>query len=200
MIKVKQLIIGKHEKLESGLLGISSTVTLIQSDKNILVDTGSFKDKDNLIGSLKKENLTPKDIDIVILTHTHIDHCINLHLFPNANIYCKFLGKYPGQMHVPEQGALQRTKIEDNTVIAENVYLLLTPGHTNDSISVVVCNDNKTIVISGDAFFSEKSLHITPPKIIIADLNQYDKSREKILNIADYIIPGHGKMFKVDHC
>ena len=27
-----------------------------------------------LISELKKENLTPKDIDIVILTHTHLDH------------------------------------------------------------------------------------------------------------------------------
>jgi hypothetical protein len=29
-------------------------------------------------------------------------------------------------------------------------------------------------------------------------MNQLIESRKKILNIADYIIPGHGKIFKVD--
>jgi glyoxylase-like metal-dependent hydrolase (beta-lactamase superfamily II) len=197
MVKVKQLIVGNHKMLENGLLGISSTVTLIKTDKNILVDTGSFKEKDNLIEALQKEGLTPKDIDIVILTHTHIDHCMNLHLFFNAKVYCKFLGKYPGQMHSIKQGVLQRTEIKDNVEVAENVSLLLTPGHTNDSISVIVSDKKNKIVICGDAFYSEKNVDNDPLDIVTANISDYKKSRDKILKIADYIIPGHGKMFKV---
>jgi len=146
---------------------------------------------------LKKHGLAPKDIDIVILTHTHIDHCMNLHLFANAKVYCKFLDKYPGLVHNIEQGALQRATIEDGTVVAENVSLLLTPGHTNDSISVVVSNSDKKTIVSGDAFYSEKNVDNDPLDFVTSDMGQYNESRKKILAIADYIIPGHGKMFKV---
>ncbi|NPU85944.1 MAG: N-acyl homoserine lactonase family protein [Syntrophaceae bacterium] len=74
---------------------------LLQSGgRNILVDTGindGFIVDGKAWGALpaeggavlvqkglEKENLTPKDIDTVILTHLHNDHAGNCHLFPDA--------------------------------------------------------------------------------------------------------------------
>jgi hypothetical protein len=37
-----------------------------------------------------------------------------------------------------------------------------------------------------------------PEVELIYNLEGYKNSREKILAIADYIVPGHGAMFKVD--
>jgi len=198
-MEYKVLVEGKHEKQEEKVM-IGSTVTLIKTDKNIIVDTGSFLDRDKLIAELKKQNLTPEDIDIVILTHLHLDHIVNVDLFKNAKVYCKFRGgEYPGQFHTPQEGCLQRTKIDDNVEIADNVKFLLTPGHSMDCISVLVETEKGKIVISGDAIASEEwaSKEKQPDKIVIPHVEEYNKSREKILKIADYIIPGHGKMFKV---
>jgi glyoxylase-like metal-dependent hydrolase (beta-lactamase superfamily II) len=199
---VKVLIPGFHAKNEEGQLRLFSTVTLIKSDKNIIVDTGSFLEKDRIVEELKKENLTPKDIDIVVLTHLHLDHIVNTYLFENAKIFCKFKGQtgYPGQFHTPKLGLAQRTDIKENVKLAEDVEFLETPGHTEDMVSVVVNTSEGKIVVAGDALADEKmtNLENKPPVMILSSEADYDNSRKKILEIADYIIPGHGDMFKVE--
>ena len=200
MAKTKVLVEGKHKK-ENDKIKIGSTVTLIKTDKNIIVDTGSFLDKDKIIAELKKEKLTLEDIDIVILTHLHLDHVINTYLFKNAKIYCKFKGNdYPGQLHIPLEGALQRIEINDNIEIAKDVKIILTPGHSDDMISVIVKTEQGVIVIAGDAISDESwaDLKKQPDSFVIMNIEKYNETRKKILKIADYIIPGHGKMFKVN--
>ena len=78
------------------------SVTLVQGGgHNILVDTGVDTEDlvkkqlwDELITTchgvvwaLEQVDLTPEDIDIVILTHAHIDHISGVCRFPNARIY-----------------------------------------------------------------------------------------------------------------
>ena len=203
MAEVKVLIEGVHKVIdkEKLRLKIGSTVSLIKTNKNIIVDTGSFLDKEKIIDELKKEDLTPENIDIVILTHLHLDHTVNTYLFRNAKIFCKFSKPnkdYPGQFHYPKEGSIERTEINDNIKVAEDVTFLLTPGHTPDSISVVVNTEKGKIVITGDAFPSEDFLDLSKEPIpYLVDIRAFNESRNKIIKIADYIVPGHGKMFKV---
>lgn len=197
--EVKVLIKGKHEKIDD-ILRIKSTVTLIKSDKNILVDTGSFLERQELIDNLKKEKLTSEDIDIVVLSHLHLDHVVNVDLFNKAQIFCKFNGNcYPGQVHTPFNGELKRIEIQDGVKIAENVEFLLTPGHSNDMVSVLIKTDEGNVVVAGDGIPSEDwaDLNKAIDPILVNDVGLYNSSRKKILDMADYIIPGHGNMFKV---
>ena len=53
MAEVKVLVEGIHEKVD-GKLKVGSSVSLIKSDLNIVVDTGSFLDKNKIIDELKK--------------------------------------------------------------------------------------------------------------------------------------------------
>ena len=61
--------------------------------------------------------------------------------------------------------------------------------------------DNETILNShGEKykignFFNKKDIFIDP---YMKNEKQLIESRRKILDIADYVIPGHGKMFKVE--
>jgi len=199
MVEVKILVEGKHE-FKDDKLEIGSTVSLIKTDKNIIVDTGSFLDKDKIISGLKEENLTCDDIDIVILTHLHLDHLVNTYLFKNAKIFCKFTGGgYSGQFHTPSEGCLQGAEIFDNAKIAEDVEFLLTPGHTVDMISVLVKTDKGNIVVCGDAMPSKNFIDMEKKPIVnlIYNLELFDESRKKILDVADYIIPGHGGLIKI---
>ncbi len=197
MAQVKVLVEGKHqfsgEKLEIG-----STVTLVKTDKNIIVDPGYYPDADKLIESLKNEGLAPEDIDIVVLTHLHLDHTINVHLFPQAKIYCKLRSAgYPGQFHNLEQGYLVQADMSDGLELAEDVEILLTPGHMDGHISLLVHTPEGKIVIAGDALAMESLINLSKEPTLFDDLAQYNESRKKVLKVADFIVPGHGPMFKV---
>jgi len=68
-----------------------SIVYLIQlPNQNILIDTSSKENSKELISSLQFLNISPEDINIIILTHAHYDHTENINLFPNAKIYGDF--------------------------------------------------------------------------------------------------------------
>jgi len=201
MVEVKVLVEGKHEPINEEKLAIGSTVTLIKGEENILVDTGNFLDREKILKELKKEDLTSEDIDKVILTHLHLDHLVNVDLFNKAKIYMKFRGgkNYPGQYHVLSKGYVTRFDLSDGVEISKDVCVIHTPGHSEDLISVVVNTDKGKVVIAGDAISTKDWADLTKKIDLtkVTSVEEFDNSRKRILGIADYIIPGHGKMFKV---
>ncbi len=199
MATVEVLIVGHHSKNAENRPKIGSTVTLIRGSKNIIVDTGSFLDKDRLINALNRENLTPEDIDMVIITHLDLDHIVNTYLFKNAKIFCKFRGgEYPGQTHFPAEGCLERTDLVKKDLIDKDIEIISTPGHAEDMISVIVNTPEGKVAIAGDAIPGKEWLDFNrQPSELVTDVAKFNKSRVKILEKADYIIPGHGDMFRV---
>lgn len=199
MATVKVLIVGYHSKNVENRPKIGSSVTLIRGSKNIIVDTGSFLDKDRLINALNRENLAPEDIDMVIITHLDLDHIVNTYLFKNAKIFCKFRGgEYPGQTHFPAEGCLERTDLLKKDLIDKDIEIIFTPGHAEDMISVIVNTPEGKVAIAGDAIPGKEWLDFNrQPSKLVTDVEKFNKSRVKILEKADYIIPGHGDMFRV---
>lgn len=198
MTRVKVLIKGIHEEIE-GIMHASSTVSLIQSqDKNILVDSGSFGDRKKLIEALKKESLEPKDIDILIVTHAHLDHTANLDLFKNAEIYAKHSPSSKGSIFHGNSNEIIGKGVDlENHKITDDVLTILTPGHLESHISVVVNTHEGVYVICGDAISKEEYTHGIHKPRRAWNWEEYEKSRKRILEIADFIIPGHGEVFKV---
>ena len=163
------------------------TITLVKSSKNVIVDTGNIGDSKIISQKLSDEGLSFGDIDFVVNTHWHSDHNSNNGFFENAAIIdfhsCNKKGKFDF--------------IENDFVIDSNVRVIKTPGHSPFDISVVVQVDGKTFVVAGDIFENEKDHDGKEAKSWSADWKQQTESRNKILSIADWIIPGHGKMFRV---
>jgi glyoxylase-like metal-dependent hydrolase (beta-lactamase superfamily II) len=63
----------------------SSTCTLVMDGGHrVIVDTGLSHQEDALVAALTCRGLRPADVDIVINTHLHVDHCGNNSIFPNA--------------------------------------------------------------------------------------------------------------------
>ncbi|MEK6859517.1 MAG: MBL fold metallo-hydrolase [Nanoarchaeota archaeon] len=195
MAEVKVLIEG-YAREEGDAEAASCTTTLIkENDLNIIVDPGM--NRGLLLESLKKEKLSIKDINYVILTHTHIDHCLLAGIFEKAIILddsstYTFDGKIKGH---------------DGKVPGTNIKIIKTPGHDQFHCSVVVdTKDLGKVVVAADVFWwTDNEEQKTDRKSIMNHKDPYMKnekqlmeSRNKILEIADYIIPGHGKMFKVE--
>ncbi|MBI5151865.1 MAG: MBL fold metallo-hydrolase [Candidatus Pacebacteria bacterium] len=169
------------------------SITLLLSHKRCLVDLGIPQDKDLILSSLQKHALKPKDIDVVVLTHSDVDHIGNMNLFPDA----VFIG---GSDVI--QGDLFREFFKEKYVIDENISVIHTPGHDNRSISVLVRTDKGVVACTGDLFERENdwldSEKAETWEVWSQNKELQMKSRSMIWQIADYIVPGHGDIFKVD--
>ena len=174
------------------ILQASSTVTFISDDNhNIIVDSGLPGEGKKIISELSNLGFGIADIDIVINTHLHGDHIGNNALFSNA----KFIAH---EKELPARLNNVRV-INENYQVSENIKIIETPGHTPGSISVVVFSkkESKTYVVCGDALpIKDNYTEWVPPGI-----NFNPKialvSMKKIVDIADFVIPGHDKMFEI---
>ncbi|MDY6966083.1 MAG: MBL fold metallo-hydrolase [Halobacteriota archaeon] len=173
MARVKVIKEG-HLRLMGGIVaGGSSTVTLVDSDKKIIVDTGVSRDRREIISGLEKEGLKPEDIDIVINTHPHGDHTGNNNLFSSATVFDNW----------------------DSAKICDGVEMIHTPGHTKNCYSVLVETDKGKVAIVGDLISLEDDL-VTGRRPHSFDFKLQKENRKKILEIADYIVVGHGGLIQ----
>lgn len=142
MAKVKILIEG-YAREEDSTEFASSTTTLIQEvDLNIIVDPGM--NRELLLEALRKENLSPDEINYVILTHYHLDHSLLAGVFEKAKIL--------------DDGDIYSWdgKIESHggKVPGTDIKIIKTPGHDMFHCSVLVpTEDFGKIVIAGDIFW-----------------------------------------------
>ena len=75
----------------------------------------------------------------------------------------------------------------------DDIRIIKTPGHSSDSITLLVKTEQGTIAVCGDVFWKENSSEDDP---YASDKEKLKESRGKVLEMADYIIHGHGGMFK----
>lgn len=164
------------------------TIILIKSSKNIIVDTGLPKDKETILKKLKANGLTPEKIDYVICTHGDADHISNNNLFPQAVLIVGF-DIYHADV---------ATFFQKNFKIDDNVTVTAMTGHDERSIGVLVKTINGLVAITGDLFEYEADWKNAKNWIAFSKQpKQHIKNRAKVWELADYIVPGHGPMFKV---
>lgn len=112
-------------------------------DKKVLIDTSSFENRNELLDDLKTLNIEPKDIDIVLLTHSHYDHIENIDLFKDAEIYISIKEKLSRNI---------KNKFKDVSKLKlDFVKAIPTPGHTAGSTSFFLPKEK--ILFSGDTLF-----------------------------------------------
>lgn len=182
---IKPGVLAIHPK-KGTILRAGSTVTLIRSDKNIIVDTGNAGEGKEILRGLEREGLEPREIDVLINTHSHVDHCANNQLFTRAVVICGHRLRGKGWI-----------RIRDGHQVCRGVRIVETPGHTFDHISVVVDTEDGKVVIAGDAISSKKYADdVGALPLVFVDEGKYIESKKKILRIADIIIPGHDEQFR----
>jgi len=193
MTQVKTFIEGYAKKTAGGWLA-SSTATLVQKNRlNIIVDPGI--NRALLLDKLAELNLSPQDIDYVLMTHFHPDHNYLSAIFENAKALDDEL-IYDNDKGTEHHGVVPGT----------NLKIIQTPGHEKFHASLVVPTQEGVYVIAGDVFWwsdneeqkTDRNNLIQHEDPFVKNKEALIKSREKVLEIADYIIPGHGKMFKVE--
>ncbi|MDD4161257.1 MAG: MBL fold metallo-hydrolase [Methanothrix sp.] len=158
----------------------SSVTIIIIGQQKIIVDSGLKGEEEQIQMALAKLGIKPEEIDGIVNTHSHSDHCGNNHLFFRAKVL----------------------SAKEGDIIAPGVWVLATPGHSMDSISVVVETKTKalqmrTIVIAGDALPTLGNLQKNVPPAFHVDHDLAVASMQRIMALADYVIPGHDFPFSI---
>ncbi|XP_061708671.1 metallo-beta-lactamase domain-containing protein 1 [Cydia pomonella] len=168
--------------------------TLITGTHNVVVDTMTAWDSQKIITALQKHNVSPDDINYVVSTHGHSDHIGNNNLFLNAKHIVGFSVSFREQyyMHPFDKG--------EEYVINDSVKVIPTPGHTLSCVTVLVTTaEGRVVAICGDLF--ENYEDIDNPNVWLEagsdDPVQQMKNRLKVIEVANWIIPGHGAKFHV---
>jgi len=193
MATVKVLIPGYAKEIAGGWLASSTTTLIIDNGQKIIVDPGT--NRPLLLQKLKEEKLTPEGINYVFMTHYHPDHNLLTGIFANAIIMDDGLF-YRNDKQWDHQGIIPDTDIK----------IIKTPGHDQFHASLIVPTNDGIIVVAGDVFWwSDNEDQKTDRKSLLDRHDPFEKdhlqlitSRKKVLSLADWIIPGHGQMFKVE--
>lgn len=193
MTIIKVLIEGYAKKLDNGFVASSTTCLINSGDKKIITDPGCNREK--LLKALRNENLSINDINFVFLSHCHPDHTLLAGIFEKARIIT-----FDSNL-IYDNDLLTEF---DKNVLGKDIEIIETPGHVLEHLSLLVDTEKGKIAIAGDViwWFDDEAQ--------VFDINQEDhsqakgmdkktliESRKKLLKISNYIIPGHGKMFKV---
>ncbi len=143
--------------------------------QNILIDTGIGElpekyrklytikrtPEQTLKAQLDRQGLQPEDIDIVINTHLHFDHCGNNNLFPNAKFYVQTKEyryaqepeRFQQVSYIKELFDIKADYqlIQGEYNVTSEVSVIRTPGHSPGHQSVVIKSGDVNYVYCGDA-------------------------------------------------
>lgn len=211
-------------KIIQVLSGRSNSFLIKTLHYNILVDTGKSSSYRKLLLKLKIHIPTNAQLDFLILTHTHFDHCQNASLIKEKFNSTVLLSEYDrefvkrGYSPLPE-GANIVTRIISimgNKIfrkkcsfssftpdIAIRNYFEITDHNSNIGIvsteghsrgSISVIIDNE-IAIVGDVLFGVFRKSVLPP--FFNDRDKLTESWKTLLNTGcQLFLPGHGRAIK----
>ena len=199
------------QRFEVGPFAQNTYLLWDDSRHSVLIDAGFSNDRefDMLFEFLEKHNL---DIDLILLTHAHVDHILGLHgLFKKIDSPLYHFKKEAFLWENFEQQArmfginailpsVSPFSLTHNQVIklqSIEIKVLYTPGHAPDHCSFFI--ENEGILLSGDALFKES--------IGRTDLYKGDSSlllfsiRKELLELGDEVnvFPGHGPSTTIGH-
>jgi glyoxylase-like metal-dependent hydrolase (beta-lactamase superfamily II) len=187
--EVKVLIEGYATISDDGWRA-SSTVSLITTPKGIKILADPGANKELLLKQLVLNDITVNDIDYIFLTHLHLDHSLLMALFPKAKVVNHEAVTYG------ENG-----EVVGDTIPETNIKIMKTPGHEYAHAVLSIPTNEGLVVVAGDNFWwttdEEQFLDLNKKDDFAETMDELIEGRKKLLAIADWIIPGHGKKMQI---
>ena len=163
---------------------VSSTVSLIlDGDARVVVDPGMVPNRRAIVDALARHGVQPDAVTHVLLMHHHPDHTLNAALFPNADVVDAW-ATYRGDLWLDHDG--------DGFRPTPHVRLLVTPGHSAQDVTWLVETDDGVMACTHAWGLADSN---PEDDGYATDHNALAKSRERILEAADVVVPGHDAPF-----
>lgn len=165
---------------------VGGTVVLVRDgDARIVVDPGMVADRRLILDPLRALGVEPAEVTHVFLSHHHPDHTVNVALFPEAEVV-DFWARYRDDLWLDHDG--------DGYRLSPNAQLWLTPGHTEEDASLVVRAADGVYAMTHLWWRGDRTPEVDP---LASDQAAIERSRRRLLEAVDVVVPGHGAPFRV---
>ena len=163
----------RHLLDADGLLRVPVGAFVVRTgDVTVMLDAGVGPTDDPMFqGAALMDNLAaggvrPDDIDVIVVSHLHADHCGWLNqddtfMFPNATVrvgaadWQHFVVEFGGGRRRARKLAAIESHVElidrDGTIVAPGITTRATPGHTPGHTSAVLSSEGQRMIVMGDS-------------------------------------------------
>jgi len=165
---------------------VASTVAFVRDGGiRVIIDPGMVPNPAAILEPLAALGESPAAITDVIFSHHHPDHTLNAALFPNARFH--------------DHWAIYKNDIWDSRPaegfdVSPSIRLIETPGHTPQDITTLVGTRDGVVAFT-HLWWSASGPAEDP---FATDMAALHANRERVLQIATLIVPGHGAPFTPD--
>jgi glyoxylase-like metal-dependent hydrolase (beta-lactamase superfamily II) len=206
MHSIDILLAGVPGRTDQGYLG-QSTVALV--DGTALVDTGGPSRQPLLEDTLAAVGVDPNDVEDVLLTHCHFDHCDNVDVFPGATVHA--YGPELDRVFEGDPGWATSTALPgllaDRDVsrfsagdTVAGLEVAHTPGHAAHHVAFLgeatAYGEALTVGLVGDAIKNVREFETRDPTAI-HDESVAAATIDALADRLDFVVPGHDVPFYV---
>ena len=168
-----------------GSPGVAATVGLIRDgDVVVVTDPGMVRDRALILDPLRRAGWAPEDVTDVVFSHHHPDHTLNAALFPNARFHDHW---------AIYQGDRWDDREAEGYELTPSIRLIRTPGHTREDITTLAGTPAGVV-----AFTHAWNRATSTGDAVAVDLSALSAARQRVLSLADIVVPGHGPAFVPD--
>jgi N-acyl homoserine lactone hydrolase len=168
----------------------------------ILVDTGLPKETPELepkegqkiyqgrrindyVSALAAAGYTPESVTKILVTHKHPDHTGELRSFPHADIYLSAVEADALKLEGPHIIRTAYTdgpyyNFEKSQKIADGIFFLPAPGHTNGNSIVIAEKDGLFYMIHGDVTYTDTALRQNKLSIVFENKEAAAQTLEQV--------------------
>jgi glyoxylase-like metal-dependent hydrolase (beta-lactamase superfamily II) len=165
---------------------VAGTVSLVRDGgRVIVVDPGMVADRELIVGPLRDLGVRPDDVTDVVVSHHHLDHTVNIALFPVVPVH---------DFQSVIEGDIFTRRAAEGVQLTPSVRLLATPGHTAQDLTTLVGTDDDVVALTHLWWTAEGPAEdpYSP------DRQELARQRERVLGLATLVVPGHGAPFRPD--
>ncbi|RJX23256.1 MAG: MBL fold metallo-hydrolase [Dethiobacter sp.] len=184
---------------------------LYAGEKVILIDPGHIQNEfrenclEVLLQALAKDGFTLENIDLMLCTHSHPDHCeaavaikekkpVNLAMHKDEEPHMELLARFFEQMTAKRPALpridlfLQEGELELGAAGEDKIQVLHTPGHSPGSLSFYFPRDKA--LVTGDAVFNGSIGRTDFPDGSLETLGESVRKLSAVKEV-EWLLPGH---------
>ncbi len=163
---------------------VAGTVSLLRdAGRVVVVDPGMVADRDLILRPMRELGVRPEDVTDVVLSHHHLDHNLNVALFPVVPVH---------DVQSVIEGDVFTRRDADGVQLTPSIRLLATPGHTAQDITTLVGTPDEVAALTHLWWTADGPADdpYTPDRELLR------RQRERVLELATLVVPGHGAPFR----